>query len=82
MCFATWHVAKDCHTKGISSENCNRRQHKALCPYDGNESTNKKKSESVSPRECWTGKIKKKKKITHCTPFGELNPKIKFTLLF
>ncbi len=55
VCFGTRHVAKDCRTKGISCENCNRRHHKALCSYDGNESTNQTQTSdaviSVSPSE-------------------------------
>ena len=55
VCFGTRHVAKDCRTKGISCENCNRRHHKALCSYDGNESTNQIRTSdaviSVSPSE-------------------------------
>ena len=37
VCFGTRHVAKDCRTRGISCEKCNRRHHQAVCSYDGRE---------------------------------------------
>lgn len=55
VCFGTRHVPKDCRTKGVSCENCNRRHHKALCSYDVGESTNSTQTSdaviSVSPSE-------------------------------
>ena len=54
VCFGTRHVAKDCRTRGISCEKCNRHHHKALCTYGEESATVNELTDAVismSPSE-------------------------------